>query len=68
VRDGGQLKMRLLDGRRVHEHRLFAESKTAFFAKDVDSKLTFRVNERGVAEGLSFYMAGDTSEAKKIEP
>jgi hypothetical protein len=62
-----QLYMKLVDPGREHEHPLFAESKTKFFAKDVDSNVVFQTNDHGVAESLSFYMAGDTSQAKKIK-
>jgi hypothetical protein len=65
TRDGNHLAMKLIDGTREHEHALFAESETSFFANDVDAKLTFNVNEQGTVEGLSFYMAGDTLLARK---
>jgi hypothetical protein len=48
-----------------HEFPLFAESKTRFVAKDVDASITFQVDDRGASQSLDYYMAGDTSRAKK---
>jgi hypothetical protein len=67
TRRENQLYMKLVDPGREHEHPLFAESKTKFFAKDVDSYVVFQTNDQGVAESLSFYMAGDTSQAQKVK-
>ncbi len=67
-RRASQLIMKVVDDTgRGHEHPLFAESKTKFFAKDVDSNVVFNTNDQGVAESISWYMGGDTSPGKKIK-
>ncbi|HYK90235.1 MAG TPA: DUF3471 domain-containing protein, partial [Acidobacteriota bacterium] len=66
-RRGNQLYMKILTPGREHEHPLFAESRTKFFAKDVDSSVTFNTNDQGVAESIAWYMGGDTSSGKKTK-
>jgi hypothetical protein len=67
LRRGAQLYMNLIGPGDHHEHALYAESQTRFFAKEVDSTVTFQVNDQGVVESLDFYMGGDTNRAKKIK-
>ncbi len=63
-----QLYMKVVDETgHGHEHPLFAESKTKFFAKDVDSSVVFNTNDQGIAESIAWYMGGDTSPAQKIK-
>ena len=67
LRKGRQLYMRLISPGGEHEHALFAESRTKFFAKEVDSSVSFQVNDQGTVESLDFYMAGDTNRARKVK-
>jgi hypothetical protein len=67
VRKDNQLYMKVITPGREHEHPLFAESKTKFFAKDVDSYVIFQTNDQGNAESLTWYMGGDTQPAKKVK-
>jgi hypothetical protein len=66
-RRGQQLYMKLISPDSEHEHALYAESRTRFFAKEVDSSVTFQVNDQGPVESLDFYMGGDTNRARKIK-
>lgn len=67
-RKGNQLIMKVADeSGRGHEHPLFAESKTKFFARDVDSNVVFQVNDQGIAQSIAWYMGGDTSQAQKVK-
>jgi len=66
-RRGRQLYMKLISPGGEHEHAVYAESRTKFFAKEVDSSVTFQVNDQGVVESLDFYMAGDTNTGKRTE-
>ncbi len=67
LRKGNQLYMNIVELNRQHEHPLYAESKTKFFAKDVDSYLVFQTNDQGVAESIDYYMGGDTRRVKKTQ-
>ena len=67
LRRDRQLYMKIISPGSEHEHALFAESRTKFFAKEVDSSITFQVNDRGIVESLDFYMGGDTNRARKIK-
>jgi hypothetical protein len=66
-RKGNQLSMRLVSPGGDTEFSLLAESATKFYLKDVDSTVTFQVNDQGVAESLDYYMGGDTSHGKKTK-
>ncbi len=67
LRRDNQLIMKVISPGREHEHPLFASSKTSFFARDVDSNVVFQTDDQGVAQSLSWYMGGDTSQAKKVK-
>ena len=66
VRTNNQLVAWLKDSTRTNSFPIFAGSKTKFFMKTVDANLDFQTNAEGAAEGLAFYIGGETRRAKRV--
>jgi hypothetical protein len=65
-RHGSQLNARLVHPNREHDHVLLAESKTKFIFKSVDAYLDFHTDDKGMADSLTFFIAGENRQAKRI--
>ncbi len=64
-RKGNQLWIKLVSPSGASEFPLWAESRTKFFMKTVDSTVTFQVDDKGMPVSLDYYMGGDTSRGNK---
>lgn len=63
VREGENLVARF----GAREHKLYAASKTEFFAKDVDAEFTFKVNNAGDVTGMVFRIGVHKNDLEKTE-
>ncbi len=66
-RKGNQLWIKLVSPSGESEFPLLAESRTKFFMKNVDSTVTFQVDDKGMPVSLDYYMGGDTSRGNKAK-